>query len=231
MLNQLQTTLCRCIKQALKLQVVESSSDSEQQQHAHMVLLAIMDLLPAIARVISPSCPRSTLEGIAAIFKNLFSSGVWAIVARTMTSLVEFASHLPSAHKTVLPLCVTAETQGLLQSRLQNKVYRPTGDTSATSSPPSNDPLLQLIPSRLDSRQGFFSTSTTQVVTEGSYCLTMPTVNGRSALVIFPPDDKSLDDIKYMLGSDDLSEVDVRRMRKARPMDGGKGCLLHSTSL
>ena len=46
----------------------------------------------------------------------------------------------------------------------------------------------------------------------GSYFLTMPTQDGRKAVVIFPPDESSLKDIQYMMGSGDDDELDCSQV-------------------
>ena len=64
------------------------------------------------------------LQGIALTYKMLFETNAWPIVARTVTSLVQFASTIPSAHQGILPECIPTDSQGLLQCRLQGLVYR-----------------------------------------------------------------------------------------------------------
>lgn len=91
--------------------------------------------------------------------------------------------------------------------------------------------LLTKANPKLDSRVGFLTSNACLKIEEGSFFLTMPTMDGRSAVVFFPPRDESLEDIKYMLGTDDLGEVDVRQMKRARLVDCGKGCILRSTSV
>ena len=52
------------------------------------------------------------------------------------------------------------------------------------------------------------STSSTMVIAPGSYFMRMPSQGGREALVIFPPGEQSLQDIRYMLGLPDNDNND-----------------------
>jgi hypothetical protein len=162
----------------------------------------------------SPSKQQLVLS-ISQCFNNLFSSSYWPIHVYTMTSFVQFASTVPSKYKSILPQCVPGNMQKLLQCRLQNSIYD--GDSSfiqterdltkwktkcmdayvashsrppLTSRPTRNVPLF---PSKVQS----------YTIPIGSYCMTMPTQEGRKALVIFPPGNDSLQDIRSMLGLDD----------------------------
>ena len=46
------------------------------------------------------------------------------------------------------------------------------------------------------------------VIAPGSYFMRMPSQGGREALVIFPPGEQSLQDIRYMLGLPDNNDND-----------------------
>jgi hypothetical protein len=162
----------------------------------------------------SPSKQQLVLS-ISQCFNILFSSPYWPIHVYTMTSFVQFASTVPSKYKSILPQCIPGNMQKLLQCRLQNSVYD--GDNTfiqterdltkwktkcmdayvashsrppLTSRPTRNVPLF---PSKVQS----------YTIPIGSYCMTMPTQEGRKALVIFPPGNDSLQDIRSMLGLDD----------------------------
>lgn len=84
---------------------------------------------------------------------------------------------------------------------------------------------MRLIPS-LKNRKSLFAPASddADAIVEGSYILTMPTTNGRTAKVIFSPGDESLQDIKYMLGSDNIHDVQVRKLQQVRLIGKGKGC-------
>lgn len=73
-----------------------------------------------------------------------------------------------------------------------------------------------------------FPVATTMVIAPGSYFLRMPTQDGRQALVVFPPGNQSLEDIRYMhqlQEGDDLPQVQSLR-RVVMNNDGGAKCLL-----
>jgi hypothetical protein len=60
----------------------------------------------------------------------------------------------------------------------------------------------------------------------GSYFMTMPTQDGRQAIVVFPPDEQSLEDIDFMLGMDDENEKPkVQKLHKTVISQNG-GCKL-----
>jgi hypothetical protein len=88
--------------------------------------------------------------------------------------------------------------------------------------------LSGLIPTTAtDVGSPFAGIATTDLV-PGSYLLTMPTVEGtgRSAIVIFPPGQQSLQDIKHMLGRETLEGVDVKQLQQVR--GNGHGARLFS---
>lgn len=96
----------------------------------------------------------------------------------------------------------------------------------------SSQALMRLIPS-LKSRESLFAPTAddTDTIVEGSYILTMPTANGRTAKVIFSPGDESLQDIECMLGSDNLDDVQVRKLQRVQLIGKGQGCRFLSTLL
>jgi hypothetical protein len=153
-----------------------------------------------------------------------------------MTSLTEFASTIPKAHQGVLTKCLPVEMQNFFTSRLQGKVYR-----SKTAHPESDFEVVQgrvclqhlskLIGS-VPVRVSPFATSSTYIMAPGSYLLSMPTAegSGRTALVIFPPGDQSLRDIKYMLQKDTIEHENVRLLHQVKVSDNGAGCRLYSVT-
>jgi hypothetical protein len=73
-----------------------------------------------------------------------------------------------------------------------------------------------------------FPVATTMMIAPGSYFLRMPTQDGRQALVVFPPGNQSMEDIRSMLAlqaGDDLPQV--QSLRRVVVNDGGGAkCLL-----
>jgi hypothetical protein len=187
----------------------------------------------------------------------LFETKACPILARTVTSLVQFASTIPSAHQGILPECIPTDSQGLLQCRLRGLVYRdadshkeshiviPAHNFRANASLTAltrlryslqesesiavNESctkiLKRLIPS-LKSKESLFATTSHDCILEGSYILTMPTEDGRTAKIVFASGEESLSDIKYMLGKDDFDGVQVRQLDQVRLM--GNGCRFQS---
>lgn len=86
-----------------------------------------------------------------------------------------------------------------------------------------NEVLKRLIPD-LESKESLFASTSNGTVVEGSYILTMPTANGRSAQVIFAPGEESLEGIKYMLGKDNTNNVEIRKLERFQLIDRGQSC-------
>jgi hypothetical protein len=88
-----------------------------------------------------------------------------------------------------------------------------------------NKTLMRFIPA-LKSRESLYGLTAddSDTIVEGSYILTMPTANGRTAMVIFPPGDESLQDIKCMLGLEEIADVEVRKLQQVRLIGKGQGC-------
>ena len=61
--------------------------------------------------------------------------------------------------------------------------------------------------------------------------LKMPSRNGRTATVIFPPGNESIEDIKYMLDCGDVANVDIQVVQQVRLAGTGQGCQLFSTAM
>jgi hypothetical protein len=97
-----------------------------------------------------------------------------------------------------------------------------------------NKTLVQLIPALNSSRESLYplTADDSDTIVEGSYILMMPTTNGRTAMVVVsPPGDESLQDIKYMLGSEEIADVEVRKLQQVRLIGKGQGCRFLSTVL
>lgn len=61
-------------------------------------------------------------------------------------------------------------------------------------------------------------------IVSGSYLLQMPTQGGRQALVIFPPGDQSLDDIRQMRDSqDDDESPKIQTLKRVVVLPGTRG--------
>mmetsp|Transcript_12050 Transcript_12050/g.27894 ORF Transcript_12050/g.27894 Transcript_12050/m.27894 type:complete len:157 (+) Transcript_12050:924-1394(+) len=150
----------------------------------------------------------------------------------TMSALVDFASMLPSTHQGALPTCVSGDVQRLLQCRLQgipfhkmdSEKFEPKAMQESCA-----DFLSRLIPGMCQT-DFLFIPCDGNTIKPGSYFLSMPTTEGRSALVVFPPGDESIKDIQHMIGDDDIEieEMNVKQLRRVLLVDGGLGCQLFS---
>ena len=91
-----------------------------------------------------------------------------------------------------------------------------------------NKALKRLIPA-LKNRDSLYVSVSNDSIVEGSYILTMLIRDGRTATVIFAPGEESLEDIKYMLGADDLNGIEIRKLNQVRLV--GEGCRMLSSVL
>lgn len=196
--------------------------------------LAMGELLRNIGRAISPSSSDNVVQQIAMCFRTLFNLERWSVSANTMTCLTEFASTIPKSHQGVLTKCLPVEMQNLFTSRLQGKVDRAKtahreSDFESVQQVVCVQQLSKLTPS-VPVKASPFATSSTYIMAPGSYLLSMPTAegSGRTALVIFPPGDQSLQDIKYMLQKDTIEHEHVRMLHQVKVSEDGAGCRLYS---
>jgi hypothetical protein len=136
------------------LQSASPSADEDERRCALSIVFATASLLAKITFAIPVSCPSDilqvsllfqsfhehydadrlwTLQGIASIYKALFDTKSWPIESSCVTSLVHFASTIPSVHQSILPACIPINMQGLLQCRLQGLVFRGPGSHTVRS--------------------------------------------------------------------------------------------------
>lgn len=83
--------------------------------------------------------------------------------------------------------------------------------------------LTPLIPTPDRRRSALPTTQSDLTILPGSYIMNMPTREGRSAIVIFPPSDESMGDIKNMLGEDETGESGYAFCSLQRVILTGKG--------
>lgn len=91
--------------------------------------------------------------------------------------------------------------------------------------------LLQRLIPDLEDQDSLYMGASDDCIVAGSYIVTMPTVEGGKAQVIFAPGEESLNDIKCMLGDNDMNDVEIRKLQQVRLTDKGEGCRLLSKSL
>ena len=164
------------------------------------------------------------LQSVVECFYTVLSSPYWTIRLHGLTALVQFASTISQRHASLLPKCVPSSMQKSLQCRLQNKIYF---DDTTTMNDADVQLLqkqfyekylreLEQHAQRVSKSTRRYDNSLVEVpeqqgnvedvpskmlesysVPAGSYCMTMPTQEGRNALVIFPPN--AMDDIRTMI--------------------------------
>jgi hypothetical protein len=183
----------------------------------------------------------SLLQTLHQTFARLLSSKDWAVVSFAISSLVSFGSTCNPAHQRILPLCLPKERVGLFQSRIKGEVWRDRKSGGTTDNDPF--PILHRTASRLNlctpcsprtefGKSVFPSKAASFIVAPGSYFVEMTAHEGRKALVIFPPDPKSLEDINYMCGDQDEDQrprIQIFQRGIALP-GGGLQCLLQESS-
>jgi hypothetical protein len=189
---------------------------------------------------LSPTTPKHLLDPLAQCFHAVLSSTSWSVCAHAMTSLVQFASTVPPAHKDILPRCLPKNMQKLLQCRLQGLVCGDVASLSLLRTSYSDTMLQGIMAPRHGRDSGGGSSSSSRVfpattsltVPMGSYVMTMPTQGGRKAVVIFAPGDDSLQDIRDMLGTAE-NEHDVtnpsvpwHKLQRVTVLPDGGGCKL-----
>lgn len=161
-------------------------------------------VLGAIGQVITEDTPSAQLEKLVKSFSTLLSNeNNWLISAYAMTSFVRFASTIPAIHKRFLSECVPPKAQTLLKQRLQGRT-----DLSGQDIIRSLQARCArgLIPQRIRSKC-LLKKPNNILLPLGSFVISMPTQEGRSALVIFPPGEDSIKDIDYFRNGDNSVTV------------------------
>lgn len=121
-------------------------------------------------------------------------------------------------HQGFLTQCLPVELQPLFKCRLQGIVQ--TNSQLKELQQACLQRLSKTIPHVPLKESPFVSNTTTiSVLAPGSFVISMPTIDNRSALVVFPPGNQSLEDIKHMLRKDSLEGV--TRLQQVRLSDGG----------
>lgn len=156
-------------------------------------------VLGVIGQAITEDISAAELQKLAKSFHTLLSDENWLVCAYTMTSFVRFASTIPAVHKRFLSECVPPKAQPLFKQRLSGYIQRPGKDS------------VNLL--RAHCTRGLLSQGlTTKCLLKkpnkvpmavGSFVISMPTQEGRNALVIFPPGEDSIRDIEYFRNGED----------------------------
>jgi len=214
--------ICRLIQMCTDCHLLAPTSRDSQSSLS--IVFEATRVLGVVGKILSPSTSKGILQDLAASFHRLLSSSSWSIRAFAMSSLVQFASTLPAVHKSVLLACLPKETQPLLQCRLQSLVFGK-GENVGTVRSYCAKALSKACHVR-SMNESMLPASGSFTIPPGSYFMTMPTQDGRQAIVVFPPDEQSLEDIDFMLGMDDENEKPkVQKLHKTVISQNG-GCKL-----
>ena len=210
---------CTDQKRILNLYTAEESNYSSSSSSE--VILGVSHVLRIVGRVVPLEPLEDVFLGFFGLFERLLSANIcWSLSAYTIGSLHAFSVTTPRAFKAQLLNCIPKRRRkalmSLLQCRIQGAVYNyehykrkdsanravieTYGDAHALQTYCSTK-LESLIDGASIIRNSKSSLSHSVLsIHLGSYFMTMPTIEGRKAVVIFPPGDTSLKDIEYMLG-------------------------------
>ncbi|GAX27827.1 hypothetical protein FisN_13Hh066 [Fistulifera solaris] len=150
-------------------------------------------VLGVLGQAITEDTPSTQLQKLAKTFYSLLAETNWLVSAYTMTSFVRFASTVPAVHKRFLAECVPPKAQGLFKQRLSGQI-QPIGLDDAHMLRARC--ATRLMPQR--HRTSCLLKKPNKIsLALGSFVISMPTQEGRNALVVFPPGDDSIRDIEY----------------------------------
>ena len=146
-----------------------------------------------------------------------------------ISSVATFGSDLNTAHQQILPLCLPSVSMELFQARASGEILeshysdkivdRMIGQLNRYTFAITADAIHST--RRYSIKSTLQSTSTSTII-PGSYVLEMPTQEDRTAIVIFKPGQKSLEDISYMLGSmGDDAQMSTLVLKRATVSPGG----------
>ena len=181
------------------------------------LLLEGTGMLAFLAESISESCSNEILEAIRTSFTQTLSSQDLIVVRLALGSLVRFGHRLHVRHSSLLPTFLPAPRVPLFQARAQGQVWTLSGickvrrDLEHFETLGRSLEVLVVHPRQLLEKP-IFPTLNSFHIPCGSFYLQMPTKDGRQAIVLFPPGEQSLEDIRDMYEvqeGDDLPNVQV----------------------
>ncbi len=192
-----------------------------EKQHS-ILKFEVLHLLGHIAKAVPSNGSEKVLKSIRRAFIYFLSSNDWSVISSGISSVVQFASDLNAAHQGILPLCLPPSSMGVFQKRASGQ---------HGNQEPSFECVEQLhgqlhrCRSTTPSIQTILAChKTTTSIAPGSYVLEMPTQDDRTATVIFPPGEQSLQDIQYMLGSE--TQIPTQTLKRAVVTSNGAFKLL-----
>ena len=175
-----------------------------------------VELLRAVENSVQPNMTPLQCESMLQVFHVFLRNESWPVRRHALPAFVRFATKAPQTHKSALRDCLPKSLLSSFQSEV--KQARLHADLKGIELR-----HLQSLPNPPGTTQtSLFPTRNTLQIVEGCYIVQMPTVDGRSAMVVFPPDPSSLSDIQYMMSSDETNdERIVHKIRRIVALDGG----------
>ena len=190
---------------------IEVSCRSLVEDQHSILKFEVVHLLGYVGKAIPSNCPDKILKVIRRAFVMCFnSSSNWAISSSGISSVMLFASHLHASHQHIIPHCFPQARMGLLQARTIGEVTEEetildiVDKIAHLRCKAVGSPIQRILPSTI-----------TTSIAPGSYVLEMPTQEDRTATVIFPPGEKSLQDIQYMLGGMGDAQMTTQLLKRA----------------
>jgi hypothetical protein len=194
------------------------------------LLLEGTGLIGSLAESISESCSNEILASIRVIFVQTLSSQDTTVVRLALGSLVRFGRRLSANHASLLPTLLPSNRIPLFQARAQGLVWKPSGNCKIRMDFEHFNDLGTSLEALVHPRgleKSMFPTLRSYHIACGSFYLQMPTKDGRQAIVIFPPGEQSLEDIRHMYevqDSDDLPNLQVLQRVVLNDCNGEEGC-------
>lgn len=223
-LHQIRSSLSLSSKSSIVKDAITWPYSDTEESSTRLVWEAL-GLLGIVAKHFPMSNADNIFQGLVEIYQNLLGPDTcWSFQAHTIGSLHAFSHSLPAAQRHLLPSCIRKKKhKSLLQCRIQGFAFEyEKSNQKDSSKKKSSKRMFSSITSLLhrcsrDLEQWSGSESTTTLaallanggaiskaesltISVGSYFLTMPTQDGRKAIVIFPSEESSLGDIRFMMG-------------------------------
>ena len=201
-----------------------------------------------VARLFPLEAAGEIVQGLVGVFQRILNcEACWSLHAPTITSLHNFSVSLSQEHSRLLINCMPkSQAKGLsklLQARIRGNVYRygkhqnlVNGSSAGKVNrvftcmhsllfhcakelqmlvASASTPMRQM---SLSMDVGAIPVASSLSISLGSYFMTMPTRGGRKAIVIFPPEQSSLEAIQDMWGGgghdDEDNKLHVQQLRR-----------------
>eukprot|EP00934_Nitzschia_sp_Nitz4_P000612 Nitzschia sp. Nitz4//scaffold29_size155292//40932//43893//NITZ4_002646-RA/size155292-augustus-gene-0.223-mRNA-1//-1//CDS//3329546412//612//frame0 len=196
-----------------------------------LIVLQAIGLLGAVGGILRSDTPVEMLQNMREIFLGLFASEQRYLLEATASALAQFGRSVPQCHASHLPTFLPKQKVAFFQARSQGRLWDGTRSLEVNqvrSSFVSIESLDRQIVSR-DGDKALFPSLTAYHIVPGSYFLQMPTNEGRTALVVFPPGEASLQDIKvmYEVQAGESPPIQcLQRMETSRTLDGSCKCIV-----